>query len=90
MAKQQRKTKTRYSGVFRLDNGGWWIQATQRDGCGRRRAKRRVLGSEVSIEEAARERAVLVAELAGEVAGEAGDSSTVAPNAGSNTGGGRS
>lgn len=85
MAQQQRKTKTRYAGVFRLDNGGWWIQATQRDACGRRRAKRRALPSEVSIEEAARERAVLVAELAGEVAGEAEDASTVAPSAGSNT-----
>lgn len=66
MAKQ-RMTKTRHAGVFRLHNGGWWIQATQRDADGRRRAKRRALPAELSIEEAARQRAVLVAELAAEV-----------------------
>ena len=65
MAKQM--TKTRYAGVFRLNDGGWWIQATQRDADGRRRAKRRKLPSSASIEEAARERAALVAELAAEV-----------------------
>jgi len=67
MAKM-RKTKTKYAGVFRLDNGGWWIQATQRDADGRRTARRRVLPSEMSIDEAARARAVLIAELAAELA----------------------
>ena len=56
MAKMQ-KTKTKYAGVFRLDTGGWWIQATQRDADGRRKAKRRVLPSAMSIDEAARARA---------------------------------
>lgn len=80
MAKM-RKTKTKYAGVFRLENGGWWIQATQRDAEGRRKARRRALPSELSIDEAARARAALVAELAAELAEDEAPAVEVRPSA---------
>jgi integrase len=67
MAKRQMKT-TRHTGVFRLNDGRWWIEATQRDQDGKRVARREALAATLTLEEAARERARLVAALADEIA----------------------
>lgn len=64
----RQKTKKRHPGVFRLNDGRWWIEATQRDHEGQRVARRETLAATLTLEEAARERARLVAALAAEIA----------------------
>lgn len=57
---RQKKQKTRFAGVFRLNDGRWWIEASQRDHQGQRVFRRRVLEEDTTIDAAARERAALV------------------------------
>jgi integrase len=69
VAKQQYKDrqKTKYAGVFRLPDGRWLIEATQRDHDRKRVFRNRVLEASLTLEEAARERAALVLDLAEEI-----------------------
>jgi hypothetical protein len=67
MTMRQKKT-TRHPGVFKLKDGRWWIEATQRDQDGKRVARREALAATLTLEEANRERARLVRELAAEIA----------------------
>ena len=71
------KEKTSKPGVYRLTGGGWMIEATQRDATRRRVYRRMVLSAELSLAEAARERAALVLSLADELA--RGAAATVTP-----------
>jgi integrase len=63
----RQKNKTKYHGVFKLKDGRWWIEATQRDQDGKRVARREALAGTLTLEEAARERARLVGALAVEI-----------------------
>lgn len=60
-------TKTRFPGVYRHENGGWWIEARQRTTAGNRVVRRRTLPATLAIEEAVRERALLVTQLTAEI-----------------------
>lgn len=62
-----KKHKTKHPGVYRYDDGRWWIQVTQHNDLGEKKFRRTTLPSDTPIDEVLRRRAALVLDLAAEL-----------------------